>query len=363
MQNKPWCGICRLGSIGDNLIASSVLPLLARDYHVDMICQKPHHVVFENNPHISKLTALDDGHTPPGCGLEWQEWWANKAKEFDKFVQLSHTIEIGSALLPAQTQFRNWPASVRRKVYGHNYLEFTHDVAEVPHEFAPDFFPTTDESIKADATVRDVGQGKPVIGWVVSGSRLDKIYPPSPMVVARLIKETGAAVLIFGGGNKDLQIGKAIEDQVAGQNGSSDGLRAAISPADKPEQWNLRRSLATVQRCDLVIGPDTGLMWAVSMHVMPKIMLSSHASKENITKHWRNTVTLHADQERVPCWPCHLLHDRIETCLALSGAAADSKGAACISDINPTAIIEAAKASLAPTLTARNVSFLARPAA
>ncbi len=342
---KPWCGVTRLGSIGDDLIASSVLPLLARDYHVDMICQKPHHVVFQNNPHISKLTALDEGHCPPGTGLEWQEWWERKAREYDKFVQLSHSIEIGSAVLPAMTQFRNWPAAVRRKVFGHSYLEFTHDIAEVPHEFAPDFFPTTDESIEADADIRRLGAGKPTIGWVVSGSRVDKLYPPSPMVVARLIKEVGATVILFGGGGKDIQAAKTIEDQVLAQNGSRDGVWVAISPAAEPERWSLRRSLSVVQRCELVITPDTGLAWAVAMHAMPKIVLASHAGV-GVTKHWHNTVTLHADQERVPCFPCHCLHDTIETCMAMSGAAQDSKGAACIFDINPDTIVEEAKQAL-----------------
>ena len=37
-----------------------------------------------------------------------------------------------------------------------------------------------------------------------------------------------------------------------------------------------------------MIGPDTGLMWGVAMEAMPKIMLLSHASPENITKHWTN---------------------------------------------------------------------------
>jgi hypothetical protein len=78
------------------------------------------------------------------------------------------------------------------------------------------------------------------------------------------------------------------------------------------------------------------------MEPMPKIILLSHASPENITKHWVNTTTLHADPEKISCWPCHQLHDEIGTCRKAENANA----AACISDINHEAVLIAAKAAL-----------------
>jgi ADP-heptose:LPS heptosyltransferase len=91
-----------------------------------------------------------------------------------------------------------------------------------------------------------------------------------------------------------------------------------------------------------VIGPDTGPMWATAIHNMPKIMLLSHASPTNITKHWRNTTTLHADQTRVDCWPCHKLHDIIETCRSNT----EQTGAACISDISVDSLLQHAEKAL-----------------
>ena len=69
---------------------------------------------------------------------------------------------------------------------------------------------------------------------------------------------------------------------------------------------------------------------------MPKIVLLSHASPTNITKHWVNTITLHADQARVPCWPCHQLHETPETCVKAEKADA----AACITDIHDTVVLD-----------------------
>jgi hypothetical protein len=65
----------------------------------------------------------------------------------------------------------------------------------------------------------------------------------------------------------------------------------------------------------------------------------SHASAENITKHWVNTVTLHADPDRVPCWPCHRLHNDPSTCKSNK----EDNGAACISDISVERLFQAVK--------------------
>ena len=97
-----WAGIARYGGVGDNLIASSVLRPLREKYgRVEVITQWPHHVIFENNPHVDKLSV----HRPneiPGNPLEaWIHWHRVRAKEYDFFVNLSHTVEVLKAFLPA----------------------------------------------------------------------------------------------------------------------------------------------------------------------------------------------------------------------------------------------------------------------
>jgi hypothetical protein len=84
-------------------------------------------------------------------------------------------------------------------------------------------------------------------------------------------------------------------------------------------------------------------MWSVAMEAMPKIMLLSHASPENITKHWVNTTTLHAAPAVVDCWPCHQLHDSPATCRKAEGFEA----AACIADISHEVVFQHVKRLLA----------------
>lgn len=350
-KNKDWCLLVRLGGIGDNLIASSVLPLLARDYNVEVMAQKPWSALFENNPFIDKLTVREEGDIPHASALEWQEWFVARGKEYAKWVNLSHSCESQLAVFPSQSAFY-WPASWRRAHCGQSYLEFVHDVAEVPHEFehGPRFYPTAEEKRKAAQTldkVRGDGGHRKVVGVCLSGSRLDKVWPYFPLLIAKLIRELGCAVLMFGTPEREREIAQTIQDFVREYTGSYDGMHAAIT-AYEPDgktlvaDWPVRRSVATLHACDLVIGPDTGLMWGVAMEPLPKLMLHSHASVQNITKHWVNTTSFHADPERVPCWPCHQLHDKPETCRKAENANA----AACIADITHEAVFAKVKALL-----------------
>jgi hypothetical protein len=60
-------------------------------------------------------------------------------------------------------------------------------------------------------------------------------------------------------------------------------------------------SLAEV--CDVMVGPETGMLNAVAHLPMPKIVLLSHSSVNNLTKHWVNTTSI--EPQTTPCFPCH----------------------------------------------------------
>lgn len=337
---KRWAGIARLGGVGDNLMAASVLaPLKRMGYMTEVISSEPNHVVYLNNPHIDKLSIKNvERDMPQNDMMGWQKWFDSRAHEFDIFLHASHTCEGRHALFPTMTSFW-WPPDYRRNLCGGSYLETVHDVIGVPHEFGPLFYSSDEEKERAAKTKEEVG-GK-CISWVLSGTRIDKVYPPSGVVVARIIKELGIPVVVQGGpSEKEIAMAKAMEEYVAMANGSLDGFHQAITQGEK--SWPLRRSLAFAQAADLVVTPDTGTAWAVAFEPMPKVLLASHASEENITKHWLNTINLHADTNRVPCWPCHRLHNDPSTCVENK----DKNGAACISDISVELIMNAVKAAL-----------------
>jgi ADP-heptose:LPS heptosyltransferase len=322
-----------MGGVGDNLVASSVLaPLKRAGFMTEVITQAPFHVVWENNPHIDRLVVKQINEWPQG-GLEWQQWFDNRGREFALFANFSHSMEHLIALLPAQTAFY-WPLAFRRKLCDRSYIETVHDILGMPHEFGPLFHPTDVEKDRAAETKASIGGM--VIGWCISGTRIDKIYPSAPIAIARIIKELDASVVLLGAPNKDIELAKVIQTNVEQQNGSIDGLHVGISTDAENPSWPIRRVLTMAAACDVMIGPDTGPMWGVAFEPVPKIVMLSHASPTNISKHWINTITLHARQSAVACWPCHRLHDTILTCVPNK----QGNGAACISDISVETIIK-----------------------
>ncbi len=338
-----WACVARYGGVGDNIIVSAVLPALKKKYgHVEVITQTPQHVVFENNPFIDKLEVYEPGDVPGETAEAWKRWHDIRAKGNDFFVNLSHSVETLHAFLPAQTQ-SSWPVEWRRKFAKGSYVETAALICGVdPGDCAPGFFPTEEENAKAQETLSKIGH--PCIGWVLSGTRIDKIYPASTLAIARLIRELGVHVILFGAPGRDHEMAVRIQDHVRRQNGTLEGLHAACDADPANQAWPIRRVLTQLQHCDLAIGPDTGPMWGVASCPVPKIMMVSHASVENITKGWINTVTLHADPERVPCWPCHRLHDSLDTCMPDE----TGKAAACISSISVEDILKQAARLLQP---------------
>ena len=344
---KRWAGIARFGGIGDNLVAGAPLYMLKKlGYMTEMITAEPNHVVFINNPWIDKLSAhIPDKDLPQGDMLAWQKWFAGRARTFDIFAHLSHSMEGKHAVFEHMTSFW-WSDDERRKICKGSYLETACDLAGgVPYEFDRLFYPTEEELGRAYRTREKIG-GR-FVAWCLSGSRIDKVYPYTAMVICRILKELKVPVITFGAGEKERSMAMAIQEHVKLQNSSLEGLHQALSndgvPRGDDHHWDLRRSLTMCGIADLYVGPDTGPSWAVSLDPIPKIIMVSHASAENITKHWRNTVTLHADQNRVPCWPCHRLHNTPDTCVSN----AQNNGAKCISDISVDVLFEQVKAALA----------------
>lgn len=344
--DQHWVGICRLGGVGDDLIAASVLrPIRKLGYKIEFIAQQPHHVVLQNNPFIDKLSVKDGVRDlPQGDMLKWQEWFDARGREYDHFVNLSHSCESLIALFPAMSAYW-WPAHFRRQLCARNYLEAVHDIVGVPHDFGPLYFPTTPEKQRAASTKAEVtakfGDGR-MLCWVLSGTRIDKVHPHAPMVIARIIKELQIPVVMIGAPGKDFAMAKTIMEIVQTHNGSVDGLHLALSPDPENPTWPLRRCLALAHASDIVVTPDTGPAWAVAFEDMPKVAMVSHASPRNITDHWRNTITLHADPAKVACWPCHRLHDNPSTCTPAAGGHA----AACMDDLSVELIVASIRAAL-----------------
>jgi hypothetical protein len=185
-----------------------------------------------------------------------------------------------------------WSKEARHRVCDHNYVELQHAMAGIPFDGKPEirFFPTPEEQ-KWAKDLRATIPG-PVVSIAVAGGSVHKIWPHVDTVVARIRLAIPDAVVVLTGGRMEAEL-------VA-------PWRQDPQVWCKAGEWSIRQTLAFVQQVDLVIGPETGVLNAVSMERMAKILLLSHSTVKNLCRDWVNTIAL--APVSTPCYPCHQLH-------------------------------------------------------
>jgi len=327
-EGKKRALVIRYGAIGDAFVAASVLPLLKREgYHVTFNTTPRIQDILQHDPHVDEWFIQETDFVPNAF---LGPFWAVLSQRYDRVINLSESVEGIFLTLPGRLNHA-YSHGARDRVYGkHNYLEHTHDIADVPYEFDGRFYPTTAEIAWAEAVARR--RKGPIIVWCVNGSSPHKVYPWTHIVMAWLLQRTDAHLFLYG----DPVIGHELATGIMGiLEREGYDMSRVFSVCDK---WNLRQSLTFCTRCaDIIVGPETGPLNAAAMEDIPKVIYLSHSSADNLTKHWRNTTTLVPAQGRAPCFPCHRLHTNWDYCHIDQQANA----ALCASAIAPEHVMDA----------------------
>ena len=124
------------------------------------------------------------------------------------------------------------------------------------------------------------------------GSTAPKWWPYAP-AFAQLLAELGIHVIVVGD-LKGLEYPESDHIHVLGTG-----------------TWSIRQSIAFSMHADAVVGQETGLMNALALEAVPKLVMLSHSTAENLTRDWQACATLAG---AVPCYPCHQLHYTFEHC-------------------------------------------------
>lgn len=307
---RPAKTVCvvRYGGIGDMMQAANLLPELKRQgYHVTFMTTPRGQEPLLHDPHIDDWFIQDTDQVP---NQELAEFWQAQAKHFDRFINLSESIEGTLLAIPGRANHM-WPDSVRRRRMGINYLEWTSEIAELPYTQDARFYATEEETQRAvdfldrvrtrlDGELR-IPQARPhrmFVMWCLAGSSMHKFYPGQDDVIANLLAACPEVVVLLVGDMacKILEAGWEQEERVVCLSG----------------ELKVRDTLALAQQVDVVIGPETGVLNAVAFDAVPKVVLLSHSSVENLTRDWLNVDAM--EPQDTPCYPCHRLHYGREFC-------------------------------------------------
>lgn len=297
---KTAC-VVRYGAYGDLMQASSVFAgLKQQGYHVTLFSSLPGADVVKHDPHIDDLVLFDRDQVP---NANLVDFWNYQRKKFDKFVNLSESVE-GTLLAMTGRAVHAMPPQVRHALMNVNYLDFQHDIAEVPRVNQCWFYATEEE--KAWAKKLRARCPGPVVLWALAGSAVHKTWPYLDEALASILVNYPTTTVVLTGG----------ADSVILESGWENEPRVWKTSG----KWTIRQTLAFLAECDVVIGPETGVLSAAAFMPMRKIVFLSHSTHENLTRDWANCVALTSrgtvcpgrGADVVPA--CHILHYSFEHC-------------------------------------------------
>lgn len=292
---KKTCGIVRYGAFGDLLQASSVIAGLKKQgYHITLYTSPPGNDVIKFDPNIDEFYLQDKDQVPNHL---LGDYWSYHKKKYDKWVNLSESVEGTFLALPGRVQ-HEWSPALRHEMMNVNYLEFQHKIAGVPHDPQVKFYSTAEEREWARKERSKMGEF--VVVWALAGSSVHKRYPYLDQTLSSLMVDfdnvdvvtTGdqAGVLLEQGWEKETRIHK------------------------RAGKWSIRETLAFLEQADMVVGPETGVLNAVSNSPIPKIAILSHSTEDNLTRDWVNTKSFYSKHTVCPgrgnneSPACHQMH-------------------------------------------------------
>lgn len=330
-RNNPTVCVVRYGAFGDIIQISSILPLLKEQgYRVCVNVTERGYDILKSDPNVDELLVQKSDQV---SNDRLTEYWEEMSKYFDKFIQLSESVEKELLLVPDRLEILDGePVLVQANENYHkskeeihslcnvNYMERTHDMAGVPHKFNPKFYPTKKEESWASEVRRRI-KTKHVVMWALSGSSVHKVYPWTDIVIFTLLNSRKDVTFVTVGDDwcKILEAGWEKEKRIITKSG----------------KWSIRETLAFLGKCNVVVGPETGVLNAASTLNCHKTVMLSHSSEENLSKHWKNTTTLEPSNYENFCFPCHKIHFGFKTC----NRDKETGGAMCAVNIKPDTVV------------------------
>lgn len=283
--------ICRPGAYGDALWGGA----MARHYaaagaEVTVYTGHAGEEVLRHDPAISRIIKMPNGMLDDA---EMVLYWLWESRKYTQFVNLIGVVE--GRLLPHPNDVPYWwPKPARDARMARNYYDAMAEVAGFggADKLRQYFEPSASELEWANEQKEKLFGGGPLVVLAPTGSGGPKTWPHAAEFCERMAAR-GVYVVVVGEMRQDVE--------------SREPFVVVLG-----KELPIRLAMALAQVADAVVGEESAAVNSVAHREMPKVVLLSHSSPDNLTKYWTNTTALSAPG--LSCHPCHRLHRSFEFC-------------------------------------------------
>lgn len=319
VEGQKTACVSRYGAWGDAILITPVFKALKEDgYYVVANLTERSYDILKTDINIDEFLLQETNEIPAD---DLVAYWTGMAKRYDRFINLNGSIETKLLKIPGQMNALgqdeyNMPKLQRHVACNYNYMDWTMKLAGYAEKVGE--LPLLKFTEKEEKWAADFRKDIPylvVIG--LSGSSAHKAYPYISYVGNEfLAKHPEATIVTVGDGLCELL--EWDHPRVVKKSGA----------------FGIRKSLVLAKHADMVVVGETGLANAASAFDVAKVILLSHSSEENLTKHWKRTIAVAAN---APCQPCHKLHYELRSCPLVE----EIHAPICMGLLNPNKIIDA----------------------
>ena len=286
--------IHRHGAFGD-MVHITHLPRLLKEQGWDYVGVSTGwkgHKILINNPFVDKIHYFEFGHENLDRNY-YSLRVASIAREYDKLVDLLHSVEVGALALDGQNEFYAHQ-SVRDKMGDKNYYDIATELAGYPHLLGKYrgemFFDKKEIDIVEHDLLREGRfKDKFKVMIAVSGSGPHKHFIHAKEI-SQWIVDTFPNSVVFLSGDASMK-GVDFSD--------GDRIRSVMAP-----KRGFRQVVLMDKYMDLTIGSETGLMCAAAMLNVPSIHLLTGCNFNNHCKYTTKSIVLQSQAYCSPCFKC-----------------------------------------------------------
>lgn len=289
--------IARYGAIGDALQLTPIIHQLHDEGYDVTLNVSPYTVdIYKNNPYVANIVTQERNVIPnPDLGEYWDYW----KRQYDRYINFSESIEGKLLKVEGRSDFyttKEWRHANCNVNYHDQHMKLA-GIEDSKYKLPELYFTKSEEKdlLYDIKPLREADQF--VIAWGLKGSSHHKLYAFLPEVAKAWLNEHPDSHILTIGGAESVNL-KINHDRII----------------PLLNVWPIRKSMLLTKYVDLVIGPESAITNASSCFDTPKIVLLSHSTHDNLTKHWTNVQALAPDEALAPCYPCHQLHYTLPSC-------------------------------------------------